>query len=290
MLWTETWYGVFHFEKWPDAQFCSYVWLPARHDMLCSAWCSCGLPPTEQSGEPLLGCCWDVPWHSWWKHEPWLQRLRSALATVSWLWRSQWNLGVTPMGQISQNNTNAAMDCYSCSNFPVGVTFTQLHHIGASSSSNHRQKHCWDVPNSVMKAVPNAGRKLTLTLHWSTLIGANANNWEVMDSNWTVSAQPGGISLHQSPLSMSVDQGPIWMWLRHSVDVTLTKEAHWKLWFNDSLRWRLQAVFSAFDTTLAFKSTNWSVNVSFLLNLFCLFLSCYWNELLSDQLLISVWS
>ena len=58
------------------------------------------------------------------------------------------------------------------------------------------------------------------------------------------------------------------------MDLTVTKEALWKPWFNDSLWWRLQAVFSAFDTAWAFKSTNWGVNVSFLLQLFCLFLSC----------------
>lgn len=87
---------------------------------------------------------------------------------------------------------------------------------------------------------------------------------------------------------MSAAPGPIWMWLRHSVDVTVTEEAHWKLWFNDSLWRRLQAVFSAFDTTQAFKSTNWSVNVSFLLHLFCLFLSCYWNELFGSAINLSV--
>lgn len=47
------------------------------------------------------------------------------------------------------------------------------------------------------------------------------------------------------------------------MDVTVTKEAHWKPWFNESLWRRLQAVFSAFDTAPAFKITNWSVNVSF---------------------------
>lgn len=72
------------------------------------------------------------------------------------------------------------------------------------------------------------------------------------------------------------------------MDLTVTEEAHWKQWFNDSLRRKLQAVFSAFDTAQAFKNTNWSVNVSFLLCLVCLFLSCCWNELMSDQPLISV--
>lgn len=108
---------------------------------------------------------------------------------------------------------------------PLLHSFTTLEQV-VLSTSNHRQKHHWAVPSSVMKAVPNAGRKLTLTLHWSTLRTdwANANNWEVMDSNWTVSAQPGGISLHTSYHTQTLyqclwtrgqfecDWGTQWMW------------------------------------------------------------------------------
>lgn len=47
---------------------------------------------------------------------------------------------------------------------PLLHSFTTLEQV-VLSTSNHRQKHHWAVPSSVMKAVPNAGRKLTLTLH-----------------------------------------------------------------------------------------------------------------------------
>lgn len=66
------------------------------------------------------------------------------------------------------------------------------------------------------------------------------------------------------------------------MDVTVMEETHWNLQFNDSLRRKIQAMFSAFDTAQAFKNTNWSVNVSFLWQLFCLFSFSY-KELVSSQ-------
>lgn len=47
--------------------------------------------------------------------------------------------------------------------------------------------------------------------HHSELIGANANNKEVMDSNWSASAQPKGISQHAFYLAETLYQC-LWIW------------------------------------------------------------------------------
>lgn len=126
----------------------------------------------------------------------------------------------------------------------------------------------------------------------SALIGADANNREVMDSDWTALAQPGRISLHAYYHTQTLYQclWTMWVWLRHSVDVTVTKEAHSKPWFNDSLWRRLQAhkCFLHLRQHVALKTTNWCVNVSFHLHLFGLFLSCWWNGLEANHPLISL--
>lgn len=125
----------------------------------------------------------------------------------------------------------------------------------------------------------------------SRLIGTNANNREVMDNEGTAWAQDGRISLpcfqpHTTPLSMSVDPWPIWMWLRRSVDVTLTKEAHWKLWFNDSLWGVYRLCFLRLIQDRPLKALIGVQMCPFLLHLFGLLLS--WFEW--DQPFVSVWS
>lgn len=128
----------------------------------------------------------------------------------------------------------------------------------------------------------------------SGLIGANANNTQVMDSDWTALDQPGGISPHASHCTQTLYQCPrtrgqfecdwgtqrTWQWRRRPIG-SHGSMTHYGGGYKLSFLLLIQRE--------ALKALIGSVNVSFLLHLFCLSLSCYWKELVSDQPSIWVW-
>lgn len=127
------------------------------------------------------------------------------------------------------------------------------------------------------------------------LIGTNANNRDVMDNDWTASSQPRGISLHacslvqtlyqclRTPCQFECDGGTQWTW-------------HWRrrpIGSHGSMTHYgggYKLCFLRLIQHRPLRRTNWSANVSFLLHLFCLFLSCCWNEPALDRSSVSVWS
>lgn len=91
---------------------------------------------------------------------------------------------------------------YSCVNVRLHGTFTQLHYVGAGIPTNPDSvvRHCRAAPKCDGKQLlmqEESSLWLCIDQH-SGLIGSNANNREVMDSDWTASAQTWGISLHAS--------------------------------------------------------------------------------------------
>ena len=126
LLCYRAWVGTLNFilKIWRDALCHSAAWLTVWHDLICTDWCSCDLRPskidsyvisTEQRGELLLGCCWGVLGCSWWKHEHRQELLRSALVTVSRLWRSHdgpaeiWGLFPSVLGERWGRQSDVAM-------------------------------------------------------------------------------------------------------------------------------------------------------------------------------------
>lgn len=93
--------------------------------------------------------------------------------------------------------------------FPVGGTFLQLflHLLGIKTLPGHTSQ----CDGRQLLMLEESSLWLCID-HHSGLIVTNANNREVIDSNWTALAQPAGISPHASyhtetPSSMSAGPG-----------------------------------------------------------------------------------